>query len=440
MPDVIQHKRNGSTGVTPTNGELVLGELAVNYYDGRLFIETYDGTTYGIAQFQPMADGDKGDITVSAKGQTWTIDNDAVTYAKIQNVSATDRLLGRSTAGAGDIEEITCTAAGRAILDDADAAAQRTTLGLGTIATQDASSVAITGGTINGATVGATTAASGRFTTITGTSTTASTSSTTGALIVAGGAGIANDIWVNDIRCGRGNTGVVHNTVLGRDAGRVLNGSSNGNCLIGYQTGYFVTSGQFNMGMGKDALASLTSGLGNMAIGSRAVYSTSTNNHNVGVGTEALFSATGGLNVGIGGFAGSNLAGVSYNTCIGYEAGRYHSNGSTALTGASSSTYLGARCRGNNNSDSNSIVIGADAIGDGANTTVLGTSSTTQTKLHGTATSVGIISGDRLRIANAKTPATSGAAGTAGDICWDADYLYVCIAANTWRRVAHATF
>lgn len=54
----------------------------------------------------------------------------AATYAKIQNVSAADKLLGRVTAGAGSIEEITCTAAGRAILDDADAAAQRVTLGL----------------------------------------------------------------------------------------------------------------------------------------------------------------------------------------------------------------------------------------------------------------------------------------------------------------------
>lgn len=42
----------------------------------------------------------------------------------------TDTLLGRATAGPGAIEEITCTAAGRALLDDADAAAQRTTLGL----------------------------------------------------------------------------------------------------------------------------------------------------------------------------------------------------------------------------------------------------------------------------------------------------------------------
>jgi len=54
-----------------------------------------------------ISDGDKGDITVSGSGATWTIDSDVVTYAKIQNVSATSRLLGRSTAGAGNIEELT---------------------------------------------------------------------------------------------------------------------------------------------------------------------------------------------------------------------------------------------------------------------------------------------------------------------------------------------
>ena len=77
-----------------------------------------------------------GALALLATIGTSQLDNDAVTYAKIQNVSATDKLLGRSTAGAGDVEEIPCTGAGRALIDDASASDQRTTLGLGTIATQ----------------------------------------------------------------------------------------------------------------------------------------------------------------------------------------------------------------------------------------------------------------------------------------------------------------
>src|SRR3990167_6337836 len=50
-----------------------------------------------------------GDVTAALDSNATTIANDAVTYAKLQNVSATARLLGRSTAGAGDPEELTGT-------------------------------------------------------------------------------------------------------------------------------------------------------------------------------------------------------------------------------------------------------------------------------------------------------------------------------------------
>lgn len=60
---------------------------------------------------------------------------------------ATDTVLGRSTAGSGNIEAIVCTSAGRNLIDDADASAQRTTLGLGTAATATAPAGDIVGTT-----------------------------------------------------------------------------------------------------------------------------------------------------------------------------------------------------------------------------------------------------------------------------------------------------
>lgn len=100
-----------------------------------------------------LADGAVTTAKASNLG-TAALADGAVTYAKLQDVSGTDKLLGRSTAGAGDVEEITCTAAGRALLDDADAAAQRSTLGLGTLATQSGTFSGTHSGTTSGTNTG----------------------------------------------------------------------------------------------------------------------------------------------------------------------------------------------------------------------------------------------------------------------------------------------
>ena len=47
---------------------------------------------------------------------------------------------------------------------------------------------------------------------------------------------------------------------------------------------------------------------------------------------------------------------------------------------------------------------------------------------------------DIIRLRTAKTPATAAATGNAGDICWDASYVYVCVATNTWKRSAITTW
>ena len=62
--------------------------------------------------------------------------------------SAADK--GIQFTGSGTAATYDLTTAGKALLDDADASAQRTTLGLGTISTQDANNVAVTGGSVTG--------------------------------------------------------------------------------------------------------------------------------------------------------------------------------------------------------------------------------------------------------------------------------------------------
>ena len=39
-----------------------------------------------------------------------------------------------------------------------------------------------------------------------------------------------------------------------------------------------------------------------------------------------------------------------------------------------------------------------------------------------------------------KTPSSASDTGTTGQIAWDADYIYVCVATDTWKRVAIATW
>ena len=100
MANTIKLKRG--SGSDPTASDLAVGEVALRTDTALLFTKNDGGSVVPIG----ISDGDKGDITVSSNGGTFTIDNDAVTYAKIQNVSATDRLLGRDSSGAGIIEEI----------------------------------------------------------------------------------------------------------------------------------------------------------------------------------------------------------------------------------------------------------------------------------------------------------------------------------------------
>jgi hypothetical protein len=65
-----------------------------------------DGAGVAVDLTEGITDGDKGDITVSGGGTTWTIDNGVVTFAKMANMSPTT-IIGRYSVGAGAPEAIT---------------------------------------------------------------------------------------------------------------------------------------------------------------------------------------------------------------------------------------------------------------------------------------------------------------------------------------------
>jgi hypothetical protein len=120
MPPTMQIKRGTAAALASANPTPLAGELVWDSTNNTLRVGN-GSSTYASLSIVSAAPADS---TVS----TAKIADDAVTYAKIQNVSATDRLLGRSSAGAGDVEEITCSAFARTLLAAADSATARTTL------------------------------------------------------------------------------------------------------------------------------------------------------------------------------------------------------------------------------------------------------------------------------------------------------------------------
>jgi hypothetical protein len=100
------------------------------------------GTIVANASGISIRDTDASNVMTIAVGSNLT----ANTVLTLTTGAASNRTLDISASN------VTVSVAGAALIDDADASAQRTTLGLGTIATQDANAVSITGGSITGVT------------------------------------------------------------------------------------------------------------------------------------------------------------------------------------------------------------------------------------------------------------------------------------------------
>jgi hypothetical protein len=201
---------------------------------------------------------------------------------------------------------------------------------------------------------------------------------------------------------------LVSGVTIGRGAGSISTNSALGSGALAANT-----TGSGNVAVGANALSSNLNGQSNQAIGYNALSQNTSGSLNVAIGQGALYSNTTGLrNIGIGVGAGDVVAAGTPNQT------------------SSESIYIGRTTRASVDGNTNEIVIGNQAVGNGSNTVTLGNDSITKTVLKG------VIQKKALDTA----PASATAAGTLGEIRVTATHIYVCTATNTWVRTALTTW
>lgn len=216
-----------------------------------------------------------------------------------------------------------------------------------------------------------------------------------------------------------------NNFIWGNAVAKTLTGS--GNLVIGEGTGKVLGEGSNNVCLGYAAM-SRSRGSNNVAIGPNSLRGFGYNTGNVAVGPGAASSLCGSGNVAVGVSAGSAHGGNVYtSTFLGANAG-----GNSVMAGLSKVLCLGAYSR---TTLPSTAVIGGIYGGDYALTLGLGTEAP--------ATSFGKgfhIKNGPVRQETPHTPASATDTGLVGEMCWNADYVYVCVAENTWKRAALATW
>jgi hypothetical protein len=194
--------------------------------------------------------------------------------------------------------------------------------------------------------------------------------------------------YINPYRAGTASA-PTSNTVLGSGAGASLQSGALNNVIIGDLAGDGITTGDFNVAIGSQALTSAsagnirgcvaigytaaqsTTGSWNIAIGEGALLANTSSEENLAIGLSAARNTTGGANIAIGSQAlMDNTTGAS-NVVIGKDAGRFGvaasaviAVGASALTRnrASDNVAVGFTALQSNTLGTQNLAIGRSAL------------------------------------------------------------------------------
>jgi len=177
------------------------------------------------------------------------------------------------------------------------------------------------------------------------------------------------------------NTGAGFNLLIG-DAGSTYT-SGEANTALGRLSLDANTTGGYNVAIGFNVLSANTTGSWNVGVGSSALSTNTTGSENLAFGEQSLsLNTTGNKNAASGRFSLFENTTGSSNVAWGYDAGRRISGGGANQT-SNQSAFIGEDTRASAAGNTNEMVFGHTAIGQGSNTVTLGNSSITKTFLRG---------------------------------------------------------
>jgi hypothetical protein len=154
------------------------------------------------------------------------------------------------------------------------------------------------------------------------------------------------------------------------------------NCtFVGATCGDAITTGANVTAIGSNAAGSLTTGGDMVAIGRNAASSATTQNQITCIGFLAGTAITADGCVLIGANCATSVTNASETVIVGRAVQNIASGAN--LTNIQQSVVIGTLARPNANSQTNQILIGYDSRGDGTNTSVVGNTNTTQSRLYG---------------------------------------------------------